>query len=292
MKPEEMGNMKPEEMRKMNLFKMFLLSVCFLMFLSATAQQYTGMSGLIHVPSADMDEAGAARVGVHYLNKEFTPGVMAYDGLKYHTMTHYLSITPFSWVEIGYTCTLLKCPKVEKGVVDETDVGLYRKDRYFSLKLRPLKERQGKWWPAIAVGVNDPYSTTSKQVWSGWVQQVEKPASRSVTEPKKGKAMGSRYFANFYVAATKHFDVGGNRLGVHMAYREWKRDDNSCWNGAVGGLTFQPAFQKNFRLIAEYTGNEVNVGFDWLLWKHFLVQGSLQNGTYFSGGLCFYIHLL
>lgn len=34
------------------------------------AQQYTGMSGLIHVPSGEMDEAGEARVGAHFLNKE------------------------------------------------------------------------------------------------------------------------------------------------------------------------------------------------------------------------------
>ena len=254
------------------------------------AQQYTGMSGLIHVPSADMDKAGAARVGVHFLNREFTPEVMAYKGLKYHTMTHYLSITPFSWMEIGYTCTLLRCPKVEHGVADETEVGLYRKDRYFSLKIRPLKEKEGKWWPGIAVGANDPYSTTSKQVWSEWVQPVG-PSSRAATVTKKNNAIGSRYFANFYVAATKHVDWGGNSLGVHVAYRRWKREDNRRWDGPVGGLTFSPAFQKDLRLIAEYTGDEVNVGFDWKLWKHWLVQSSLQNGKYFSGGLCFYIEL-
>lgn len=33
----------------------------------------------------------------------------------------------------------------------------YYQDRYFSIKIRPLKE--GKWWPAIAVGANDPLGT-------------------------------------------------------------------------------------------------------------------------------------
>lgn len=272
-------------------------SLCLFFCASAAfAQQYTGMSGLIHVPSADMDKAGAARVGVHFLNREFTPDIMAYKGEKYHTMTHYLSITPFSWLEVGYTCTLLRCPKVKQGVTDETDVGLYRKDRYFSLKLRPLKEKEGKWWPAVAIGTNDPYSTTSKQVWSGWVQQTGTSTrsavpSRSTTGATKKERIGSRYFANFYIAATKHFDLKGNSMGVHIAYRQWKRDDNNRWEGPVGGLTFQPRFQKNLRLIAEYTGNEVNAGFDWKLWKHWLVQASLQDGKYFSGGLCFYIEL-
>ena len=36
-------------------------------------------------------------------------------------------------------------------------------------------------------------------------------------------------------------------------------------------------------MIAEYTGDDVNVGFDWKLWKHLLIQSSLQNGKYFSG---------
>lgn len=256
--------------------------------MTLSAQQYTGMSGLIQVPSADMDKAGAARVGVHFLNREFTPEVMAYEGMKYHTMTHYLSITPFSWMEIGYTCTLLKSAKVNGGVTDKTDVGLYRKDRYFSLKIRPLKE--GKWWPAIAVGTNDPYSTTSRQVWSDWVEQAA-PASRAAAASPKSKAIGSRYFANIYVAAVKHFDLGGGSLGVHAAYRRWKREDNRRWDGPVGGLTFRPVFQKELRLIAEYTGDDVNVGFDWKLWRHWLVQGALQNGKYFTGGLCFYIEL-
>ena len=72
------------------------------------AQQYTGMSGLIHVPSADMDKAGEIRIGAHFLNKNFTPDRGFNYGGKYNTLSHYLSITPFSWMEIGYTCTLQK----------------------------------------------------------------------------------------------------------------------------------------------------------------------------------------
>lgn len=126
------------------------------------AQQYTGMSGLIHVPSGEMDEAGEARVGAHFLNKEFTPDKgFNYEG-KYNTLSHYLSITPFSWLEIGYTCTLQKGRAIDnKGQVLEGNPKLRFKDRYFSVKLQPLKE--GKWWPAIAIGANDPYGTDSKE---------------------------------------------------------------------------------------------------------------------------------
>ena len=103
------------------------------------AQQYTGMSGLIHVPSGEMDEAGEARVGAHFLNKEFTPDKgFNYEG-KYNTLSHYLSITPFSWLEIGYTCTLQKGRAIDnKGQVLEGNPKLRFKDRYFSVKLQPL----------------------------------------------------------------------------------------------------------------------------------------------------------
>lgn len=46
--------------------KMRYIMGCFMALLfsvPAVAQQYTGMSGLIHVPSADMGEEGEARVG-------------------------------------------------------------------------------------------------------------------------------------------------------------------------------------------------------------------------------------
>lgn len=266
-----------DEIAKMKKFHiMFLL---FLISYPVAAQQYTGMSGLIHVPSADMDPAGEVRIGAHFLNKEFTPNEgFNYEG-KYNTFSHYLSITPFSWLEIGYTCTLQKGKKMDVfGNVSDGKPKYRFKDRYFSIKLQPLKE--GKWWPAIAIGANDPYGTNSK---SGTGKESE--------NLKKGDGK-SQYFCNFYLAASKHINLKGNSLGFHAAYRKWKRDYNSKWNGAVGGITFQPSFQKNLRAIAEYTGDDINIGFDWLLWKHLLIQSSLQNGKYFSGGICFQMNLL
>lgn len=272
---------KNEKLRMGKFRLMLLLLVFFLIFCPAAAQQYTGMSGLIHVPSADMDAAGEARIGAHFLNKEFTPDAgFNYEG-KYHTFSHYVSITPFSWLEIGYTCTLQKGRKIDNlGNVSDGKPKYRFKDRYFSLKLQPLKEKEGKWWPSIAVGANDPYGTTSSE-GTGHKEQNNK-----VDDGK------SQYFCNFYIAASKHIALKGSSLGFHLAYRKWKRSYNSKWNGPVGSITFQPSFQKNLRAIAEYTGDDINIGFDWLLWKHLLIQSSLQNGKCFSGGICFQINLL
>lgn len=230
------------------------------------AQQYTGMSGLIHVPSAEMDKEGDARMGVHFLNREFSP-----TNFSYHTSTHYLSITPFPWVEIGYTCTIMK--GIKGGVSEETtDGGYSHKDRYFSVKIQPLKEE--RWWPALAIGSNDPYGTKNENV-----------------EPQPGSDGTSMYFSNYYIAASKHLALKNHVIGVHVAYRKWKRDYNNQWNGIVGGITYRPSFARNLRAIAEYTGNEINIGMDCLLWKYFLLQASLQDGKYFSGGVCFQVNL-
>lgn len=229
-----------------------------------SAQAYAGMTGLVHVPSAEMDPAGEARIGIHFLNREFLPGdVFIYEGRRYHTFSHYLSLTPFRWIEIGYVCTFLRNREV-KGSIG----GYGAKDRYFTLKLNPLRE--GKWHPAIAVGGHDFLDSRATLSGEG----------------------GELYFGNFYVAATKHIDLLQHELGIHIAYRHYRREYNRCWNGVVGGLTYRPAFARCLRALAEYTGNEVNIGLDCLLWRHLFLQTSLQEGRYLSGGICFRMNLL
>lgn len=225
------------------------------------AQEYTGITGMIHVPTAEMASEGDARLGGSFLNREFLPERQKLGG--YHTFNYYLAITPFSWIELSYVESLLKNHKYG----DPTEkVGYYQKDRYFAMKIRPLKE--GKYWPAVAIGVQDPGNSYSNE---------------------KGK--DNTYVKNYYIAATKHWCPGGHELGFHLTYRHYSSEDNRKWNGVVGGVTYRPAFASNCRAMVEYTGNDVNVGVDCLLWKHLFIQAALQNGRYFSGGLRFQMNL-
>lgn len=229
----------------------------------ASAQQYTGMSGLIHVPSADMDSAGDARIGAHYLDHAMLPdGSFMLNGEKYNTFDFYVSLTPFWWVEIGYTMTLFK-------QIDNGHKGYNRKDRYFSVKFNPLRE--GYWWPAVAIGSNDFISSSFK-------------VSNDDLE-------GNAYFRNYYVAATKHFKGAWGGVGITASYRHFIRKGAKKWNGVVGGVTYSPPFAQNLRCIVEWTGNEANVGIDCLLWRHIFIQGSLMKGKYPSAGLCYKVNL-
>ena len=248
-----------------------------LLSMSVQSQQYTGLTGLIHTPSAEMNFEGNVRIGTHYMDKHFTPDAFDFQG-KYNTADYYLSITPFSWAEVAYTCTLQKNYRRDSHAnIISDESRYYYQDRYFSIKIRPLKE--GKWWPAIAVGANDPLGTLG-----------DKGTNHDNMTPINGDGK-SEYFCNYYIVATKHFAFKVGELGVHAAYRKWKRDFNSKWNGVVGGITYTPSFARNLRTIAEYTGHEVNIGADCLLWKHLLIQASLQKCRYFSGGICFQMNL-
>ncbi|MCM1484304.1 MAG: YjbH domain-containing protein [Muribaculaceae bacterium] len=235
------------------------------MGVSATAQQYTGMSGMINVPSAEMDSAGDARLGAHFLNRNSLPtGAFKNERGTYHTYDFYISLTPFWWVELGYTITLFK----DKD--PEGHLGYHSKDRYMSIKFNPLRE--GKWWPAVAVGSNDFISS-----------------SFNISTEDSNK--GNSYFRNYYAAATKHFSGRWGEAGITAVYRHFTNLKAHKWNGVVGGVTYRPPFARNLRAIVEWTGCDVNVGVDCLLCRHLLIQGSLQGGRYPSAGLCYVVNL-
>lgn len=222
-----------------------------------SAQQYTGMTGLIQTPSAEMDASGDARLGGQFMPRQMLPSTP----FKYPSGSFYMSLTPFPWVELGYAITLMKG---WRGPTDPHKIGYYHKDQYFSLKVSPLKE--GRWWPAVAIGCNDPFSG-------------------------RGEMGGSYYFGNFYGAATKHFTLKGQTLGVTLAYRHWRRKSNDRWNGLTAGLRLRPSFYDKASLMAEWTGSEVNIGADCLLVGHLLAQVALFDCRYFTGGLCYRVNL-
>ena len=222
----------------------------------ANAQQYTGMNGLLHVPSAEMDTVGSTHVGMHALPEYMMPDGMLFNRKeKYASSNWYLSATPLRWIEVGYSFTLMK---FHKNKDKKREVGFYSKDRYFSLRIQPLRE--GRYWPSVVIGGND------------------------VVGQRNGDSY-SYYFRNFYVAASKHQDFSIGEAGLHLAYRKWSKDYNNRWNGVVGGMTFRPSFYRPLRLIAEYDGDGFNVGTDCLLLRYIQVQMSLMKCKYLSGGV-------
>ena len=214
----------------------------------ASAQMYTGLEGLLHTPSAEMGTSESIRVGGHYLNRHFIP--KGYSDMD--APVFYVAVTPYEWVEASYMVTFWK-----------ESQSSYAPDRAFFLKVRPLKE--GKWWPALVVGVQDPIGSAK-----GFY----------LTEDAPG------FYSNLFLAATKHFHFLAGEWGFHLACRYYPNKGNSSWSGIVGGMTWRPDFYSPLRVTAEYYGSGVNLGIDAGLFGFLHLQLILQDFKYLSGGIC------
>ena len=245
--------------------KILLIGLFLCCHLALSAQLTYGTTGLLHAPSAEMQRDKTVMIGGNFLNKEITPPTW-----DYHTYNYFLNVTIFPWLEIAYTCTLFQSQTI--GI--DWKVGKKKftnQDRYFSARLRVLKEGQlWKYMPAVVVGTSDPYTE------SGDVQV--------------GSADGNGYFCRFYVAATKHIPIGKEKIGVHLSYLYNRRVDYHL-NGLAGGLTYAPSFAPDLTVIAEYDAKDFAFGATYLLFNHLHAQVELQRMKYFTGGLTYKIYL-
>lgn len=252
---------KEGTMMKNKSLILFLFIIQFPLQLSA--QQYTGTSGLIHVPSAEMDSVPVIKAGFHYVPKEMLPDEMTDQNEKYNSGTYYVSITPFRWVELSYCRTLWK---LQRGPTDEENPPtslFYGSKRLLSLRFRLLEE--GSWWPSVLVGESNIFKSLLK-----------------------GEISNN---AKVFFSASKHLNYCGWIIGCHISYRYYKDDSYTKWKGVAGGITVQPAFYNSLRAIFEYDGNSINVGADCLIFKHLQLQASLIDLHHFAGGACLYITL-
>ena len=247
--------------RKLILIVLFICSPFVLL-----AQLTYGTTGLLHAPSAEMQRDKTVMIGGNFLNKEITPA-----GWNYHTYNYFLNVTIFPWLEVAYTATLFQSQHI--GIDWKVGKGKFtNQDRYFSFRLRLLKEGQfWKYMPAVVVGTSDPYTESG----DGQISSTD----------------GNGYFCRFYVAATKFIPIGKkDKIGVHLSWLFNHRNDYPL-NGPGIGLTWNPSFHPPLRLIAEYDAKDFALGATYLLFNHLHAQVELQRMKYFTGGLTYKIYL-
>ena len=204
------------------------------------------------------------KLGDKFMNKEITPPTW-----YYHTYNYYLNVTFFPWLEVAYTCTLFKAEALGLGPYGYT--GFTNQDRYFSIRLRALKEGQfWKYMPAVVLGTSDPYTESG----DGQISSTD----------------GNGYFCRFYIAATKHIPIGHEEIGLHISYLYNRRKEYKL-NGVAVGVTYNPSFHPQLRIIAEYDSKDFAFGATYLLFNHLHAQVELQRMKYFTGGLAYKIYL-
>lgn len=109
------------------------------------AQYSMGNTGLLNIPTADMQEEGTFMTGGNYLPDGMTP-------FNFNTGNYFVNITFLSFLELSYRCTLLKTLRYDG------KKGYFQQDRSLSARIRPWKE--GKCLPSLAIGVDDPFKNT------------------------------------------------------------------------------------------------------------------------------------
>ena len=233
--------------------KAFFIFILTLFFYKVEAQYSMGVTGLLNIPTADMQRDGTVMLGGNYLPKEMLPTHWDYNSGNY-----FVNATFFPWLELAYRCTLMK--------VEET--GKWNQDRSVSIRLRPLKE--GKWWPAIVIGSNDVLTTNELNTFK---------------DPG-----GTRYFSSVFAVGTKHFLLGGRDWGItiggHIPFRS-----ASTRKGVFGGVQYRPAFFRDFSLMAEYDSDAVNVGASVRLFGHLSAYVFCYDFQNVCGGLRYEIEL-
>ena len=257
------------------LRKLFIVISFMLFGVSAMAQFTYGTTGLLHMPTADMQKDKTFMAGGGYLNKHATPDRWSYD-----TWNYYINITFFPWLEVAYTCTIF----------DEWTRGgkVYMKnqDRFFSGRLRLWKEGWWKeWTPQIVVGGNDVLYGSGR---GGDIGAIE-----------GGTIYGNTFYQRYYAAATKHLSWYGE-WGIHAAYVYSKRIGHK-FNGLALGVDYQFALKgeepwqkavNGLNLMAEYDSKSVNIGAKYAVWKdHINIITELRECKYPSVGVYFKVHL-
>lgn len=133
-----------------------------MMITSGIKAQYTmGTTGMMNIPTAEMQQTGTFMIGGNYLPEELNP-------FKYNSGNYFVNITFFSFLELNYRCILLKSDYMAK------KPKFNQQDRSLSVRLRPLKE--GKYWPgncALAVTIRSKIKDTIiSHPYMEWPQKV------------------------------------------------------------------------------------------------------------------------
>ena len=216
---------------------LILLLLCF--SLVASGQQYTGLSGLVHIPTADMSPSESMRVGVSYMSRHSIP---SYAGIVMDTPIYHVAFTPYKWIEGSLMMSGWRRD------------GLSMADRSISVKVRPLEE--GKWWPSVALGTMDPFGTG---VYSNYYVSLSKHVEmlgglwgatasyryykNDVLKKWQGVVGGVTFSPNFYRDLRASIEYTGNEFCISLDAKLFRFLKLQAalydWRWFCGGVSFE-----------------------------------------------------
>ena len=194
----------------------------------AKSQTVIGTPGLMNIPTAEIRKGGTFDGGASLMQKELQSETM-----HYNTGLYYINFAPFSFFDITLRETLVKSYK------SSGEYGFYQQDRSLTLRVQPIREKDGCWWPSILIGSNDFYSPH-----------------------------GDSYYAAVYGVMTKTLPIKGlGKFAITAGYTKPIRK-GVLYSGVFGGISVSPYFAPMLRVMGEYDTRGVNVGIGVHLFRH------------------------
>lgn len=218
--------------------------IIFFVFTIAKGQNLEGLSGLLRIPTAEMQTDKQISIGVNFIPKEY----VSFSAFRNNGYSPYITLNFLPFVEVSLRITRLLNYNGEHEAIG---------DRTPSLRIRFIEEGENN--PAVAVGLHDLISVY------GGNEANHNNALYTVT---------SKHF---------NFDGIGTNIGIHLGYGvDWLKAANHSFVGLFGGLDFK--FFNILELISEYDGTHSNGGIRIKLFDHISLLGGFLRWKYFSGG--------
>lgn len=232
----------------MKSVKFFILGLFVCLWIPARGQFNMGTSGLLTVPSADMQQDGTFMMGGNYL-----PSAMLPNDFDLNTGNYFLNLTFLPFMEIGYRCTLSKSGGKFVN---------WQQDRAVSIRLRALKEK--KFIPSVVLGSNDAFTTNALNLFD--------------------KKKANRLFGSIYGVLTKNIPMGSHVLGFTAGYYFPVYDDSPN-KGFFGGIRYTPGFFPQLSVMADYDGHRISAGASLFMFRHFRIHAMAFHLQEVSAGI-------
>lgn len=243
----------------------------------AHAQFSDCSTGLLQMPTAEMQEDGTFMATTNFLNKHSLPT----SGWTYNTIQYGIYVSFWGRMEVGYVCTIFN--DNWQGAQSRPGVTMINQDRHFTGRVCLLREGEfgWNWLPALVVGISDPVTGGATDYF------------------KRGKVSGTGngFFNRNFVVLSKHFSTSWGEIGAHAGYQlNWRED--YFINAPCVGVNWHPVWlqQKgildDLNVMAEFDSRTVNLGFVASIWKnHFEAMFELQNFHWVNFGLRYKLRL-
>jgi hypothetical protein len=254
---------------------MILAVVLFLVGTPPARAQFADCStGLLQMPTAEMQDDGTFMITNNFLNQHSLPT----SGWCYNTFQYGFAVSFWGRIEMGYVCTIFNGawdPRPDKSWRAEI---MRNQDRHFTARVCLLREGDFglNWMPALVLGVSDPTTGTGDYEY---------------TSLDDVAGSGNGFFNRYFAVMTKHFDTPWGQIGCHVGYQYNRRTDYPI-NGPCAGINWSPIWLQNHsildgvNLIAEYDSRTVNLGFIASIWQNrFEAMFELQNFQWVNFGL-------